>query len=177
MALPRWGKVLNIKNKTSHRKLKYPPRGTNSKIWYSLKYLNANGREKCKPCVSISLDQDSVVSQFSQVLANLESGETLWRQEMWGWCKIQVSEMVWGCLVLYFVLGFLWRSIFRYKKPMPHLLPNLHGGNGYGGRRLEEAEHVWVLRVWTVKKLWKSRHHERWWPPPPVSWVPIATSS
>lgn len=159
MAMPHWGKVLNIKNKTSHRKLKYPPLGTNSKIWYSLKYLNANGREKCKPCVSISLDQDSVVSQFSQVLANLGSGETFWRQEMWGWCKIQVSGMVWGCLVLYFVSDFLWRSIFRYKKPIPCLLPNLRGGSGHGERGLEEAEHVWVLRLWTMKKLWKSKHH------------------
>ena len=66
----------------SHRKLKRPPLGTNSKIWCSLKYLNVNGREKCKPRVSKSLDQDSVVSQFSQGLANLGYGETLWRQEM-----------------------------------------------------------------------------------------------
>lgn len=154
----------------SHRKLKYPPLGTNSKIWYSLKYLNANGREKCKPCVSISLDQDSVVSQFSQVLANLGSGETLWRQEMWGWCKIQVSEMVWGCLVLYFVLDFLWRNIFRYKTHIPCLLPNLHGGSGHGGRGLEEAEHEWILRLWIVKKLWE-KYHEKW-QPPPVPWVP-----
>lgn len=66
----------------SHRKPKCPPQGTNSKIWCSLKYLNVNGREKCKPCVSISLDQDSVVSQLSHGLANLGSGETLWRQEM-----------------------------------------------------------------------------------------------
>ena len=86
MVVPHWGKrFLNIKNKASHRKLKYPPLGTNTKIWCSLKYLNVNGRKKCQTYVSISLDQDSVVSQFSQGLASLGYGETLWRQEMWGW--------------------------------------------------------------------------------------------
>lgn len=86
MVIPHRGKrFLNIKNKISHRKLKYPPLGTNGKIWCSLKYLNVNGREKCKLSVSVFLDQNSVVSQFSQGLANLGSGETLWRQEMGGW--------------------------------------------------------------------------------------------
>lgn len=158
----------------SHRKLKYPPLGTNSKIWYSLKYLNANGREKCKPCVSISLDQDSVVSQFSQVLANLGSGETLWRQEMWGWCKIQVSEMVWGCLVLYFVLDFLWRSIFWHKTCTLFSCPTSVTMDMEKGVLKKQTTVRFEVR--DSEETENEEHHEKRWPPS-VPWSPTYLSS
>lgn len=124
--MPHWGeRFLNIKNKMSHRKLRYPSLGTNSKIWCSLKYLNVNGREKCKLSVSISLDQDSVVSQFSHGLANLRSGETLWRQEMWGWMW---SKNGWNGLGLPHIdisLTFPVESTISHKEPSPLAGPSL----------------------------------------------------
>lgn len=124
--MPHWGeRFLNIKNKMSHRKLRYPLLGTNSKIWCSLKYLNVNGREKCKLSVSISLDQDSVVSQFSHGLANLGSGETLWRQEMWGWMW---SKNGWNGLGLPHIdisLTFPMGSTVSHKEPSPLAGPSL----------------------------------------------------